>query len=172
VVPHGTGRPAGVYPANPAQPTPPGCTAPHIAVTMPLICSVMRDLCLIESCIGVGEVAVSDHRGSVPTPHDLAVLASEARVGGMLGGKAGLVHCHMGPGKALLGPLRDAIASSNGDLPITQVCSAPLVGFLLAMRCGGGMLVQCTPAGILSLRRPLHVAEHNVILGALCANEV
>lgn len=39
----------------------------------------------------------------------------------MLGGKAGLMHCHMGPGKALLGPLREAIEASCGDVPITQV---------------------------------------------------
>ena len=51
--------------------------------------SVMRDVCLIESCIGVGEVAVADHRGSQPTVQDLERLASECRVGGMLGGKAG-----------------------------------------------------------------------------------
>ena len=81
--------------------------------------SVSTELCLIDSCIGVGEVAVSDHRGSAPTPHELARLALEARVGGMLGGKAGLVHCHMGPGPGRLQPLRDALACTNGDLPIT-----------------------------------------------------
>ena len=50
---------------------------------------VSRDVCLIEPCIGVGEVAVADHRGSQPTVHDLEKLASECRVGGMLGNKAG-----------------------------------------------------------------------------------
>lgn len=86
--------------------------------------SVQRELCLIEGCIGVGELAVSDHRGSVPTPHQLAQLASEARVGGMLSGKAGLLHCHMGPGSARLAPLREALACSRGDIPITQAsCS-------------------------------------------------
>lgn len=43
---------------------------------------VVRELVLVEGCLGVGEVAVSDHRGCVPTPHQLAVVASEARVGG------------------------------------------------------------------------------------------
>ncbi len=81
--------------------------------------SVQRELCLIDSCIGVGEVAVSDHRGSAPTPHELARLGLEARVGGMLGGKAGLVHCHLGPGAGRLRPLRDALACAAGDLPIT-----------------------------------------------------
>ena len=73
------------------------------------------------ACCPPLQVAVSDHRGSVPTPHALAALASEARVGGMLGGKAGLVHCHMGPGAALLDPLWAALQTSNGDIPISQV---------------------------------------------------
>lgn len=81
--------------------------------------SVHRDLCLLESCVGVGEVAVSDHRGSAPSPQELLKLALHARVGGMLSGKAGLVHCHLGPGTAGLHPLRAALAASSGDLPIT-----------------------------------------------------
>lgn len=81
--------------------------------------SVQRELCLVASCLGVGEVAVSDHRGSAPTPADLLRLGLEARVGGMLSGKAGIVHCHMGPGAARLQPLRDALACGAGDLPVT-----------------------------------------------------
>ncbi len=80
--------------------------------------SVQHDLCLLESCVGVGEVAVSDHRGSAPSPQELLRLVLDARVGGMLAGKAGLVHCHMGPGAAGLQPLRAALAASGGDLPI------------------------------------------------------
>ena len=132
----------------------------------------------MESCIGVGEVAISDHRSSAPTPHELARLArcaavraayrnicrryldglhrlshvacgkpspicsyplytrsqrnilhvpppdqaclscSEARVGGMIGGKCGLVHVHVGTGPTRLAPLRDALAAS--DVPISQ----------------------------------------------------
>lgn len=80
--------------------------------------SVQRELCCVDSCVGVGEVAVSDHRGSAPAPLDLARLALEARAGGMLGGKPGLVHCHVGGGRARLQPLRDALAAAGGDLPI------------------------------------------------------
>ncbi|CAL8470415.1 g9957 [Coccomyxa elongata] len=80
--------------------------------------SVQRDMCFVESCVGVGEVAVSDHRSSAPTPHELARIASEARVGGMLSGKAGLVHVHMGAGPTMLQPLREALALS--DVPIAQ----------------------------------------------------
>ncbi|KAK9803274.1 hypothetical protein WJX72_005026 [[Myrmecia] bisecta] len=80
--------------------------------------SIQRELCLIESCIGVGEVAVSDHRSAVPIAHELARIASEARVGGMLSGCCGLCYCHMGDGSAGLDPLRQALAMS--ELPITQ----------------------------------------------------
>lgn len=34
--------------------------------------SVQRDVALIDTCIGVGEVAISDHRSSAPTPQELA----------------------------------------------------------------------------------------------------
>ncbi len=37
--------------------------------------TVQGDVCLIESCIGVGEVAVSDHRSSAPTAQELARIA-------------------------------------------------------------------------------------------------
>ena len=47
-----------------------------------------------------------------------ASTCSEARVGGMLGGKAGLVHVHMGTGEAQLQPLYGALEAS--DVPIAQ----------------------------------------------------
>jgi beta-aspartyl-dipeptidase (metallo-type) len=58
--------------------------------------NVGRDLALIQEVIGVGEVAIADHRSTHPTTLELIKLAKEARVGGMLGGKAGIVHFHMG----------------------------------------------------------------------------
>lgn len=73
------------------------------------------DLVLIDEIIGVGEIAVSDQRGSHPSPHELARLAGEARVGGLLGNKAGVVHCHMGSGPNGLEPLREVLA--RWDVP-------------------------------------------------------
>lgn len=46
------------------------------------------------------------------------VSCSQARVGGMLSGKCGLVYCHMGAAKEGLQPLLDAV--SHSDVPITQ----------------------------------------------------
>ncbi|MBD8525798.1 beta-aspartyl-peptidase [Pseudomarimonas arenosa] len=54
------------------------------------------DLVLIPDLIGVGEIAIADHRGSQPTVAELARIAAEARVGGMLAGKAGTVLIHLG----------------------------------------------------------------------------
>jgi beta-aspartyl-dipeptidase (metallo-type) len=57
--------------------------------------SVRRDMSLVDTTIGVGEIAIADHRGSQLTAHELARVAAEARVGGMLAGKvcAGVFLC-------------------------------------------------------------------------------
>lgn len=49
--------------------------------------SIRRDMCLVQSAIGVGELAVADHRGSQLGAAEVAKIAAEARVGGMLSGK-------------------------------------------------------------------------------------
>jgi len=64
--------------------------------------SVQDDLILIDKVLGVGEIAVSDHRSSQPTFDELARVAGDARVGGMLSGKAGVVNVHMGDGARML----------------------------------------------------------------------
>ncbi len=71
--------------------------------------SVTDDIVLIDPMIGVGEVAIADHRGSQPNSATLAQLASEARVGGMLSGKGGIVYVHVGDANDQLALLHDAI---------------------------------------------------------------
>ena len=61
--------------------------------------SVRKDIALIPPVLGVGEVALSDHRSSQPSYQQFVSLVAEARVGGLLGGKCGLVHVHMGGGE-------------------------------------------------------------------------
>mgnify|MGYP005834882827 CR=1 FL=1 len=75
--------------------------------------SIARDLVLIDEVIGAGEIALSDHRSSCPTTAELIRLAEEARVGAMLGGKAGIVNIHMGDAKNPFQPLHDAVAQSE-----------------------------------------------------------
>jgi len=74
---------------------------------------IARDIALIEEVIGVGEVAVSDHRSSVPTIQELAKLTAHARVAGMIGGKAGVVNIHMGDAHDPFRPLHEIVASSE-----------------------------------------------------------
>jgi len=80
--------------------------------------SVERDLLLVDRVIGVGEVALSDHRSSQPTLEALAALAGEARRGGLLSGKAGVVNLHLGDGPRGLEPLRRLVAET--ELPPSQ----------------------------------------------------
>ncbi|QAA30887.1 beta-aspartyl-peptidase [Clostridium manihotivorum] len=60
--------------------------------------NIKGDLMLLDKVIGVGEVAISDHRSSQPTYDQFANVVAEARVGGLLSGKAGVVNIHLGDG--------------------------------------------------------------------------
>lgn len=75
--------------------------------------SITDDLILIDKFIGVGEIAISDHRSSQPTLDEIRKVAAAARVGGMLAGKSGIVSVHMGAGERILQPLYQAIAGTE-----------------------------------------------------------
>ena len=75
--------------------------------------SVRSDIVNLEPVIGVGEVAISDHRSSQPTLNEILRLTSEAHVAGLMTGKAGIVHFHLGDGKHGLALIRDCLASSE-----------------------------------------------------------
>jgi len=79
---------------------------------------VGKDLALIDEVIGVGEIALSDHRSSCPSTGELIRIAAQARVGGMLGRKAGIVNIHMGDAKNPFAPLDEAVRRS--ELKYTQ----------------------------------------------------
>ncbi len=81
--------------------------------------SVRSDLVVIDKVVGAGEIAVSDHRSSQPTFDEVARLAAECRVGGMLGGKAGVLHFHMGDGRRGLELLFRLVRET--EIPVTQV---------------------------------------------------
>jgi beta-aspartyl-dipeptidase (metallo-type) len=74
---------------------------------------VARDIALIDEVIGVGEVAIADHRSSNPTTLDLIRLAKQARMGGMLGGKCGVVHVHLGDAERPFELIRQAVDESE-----------------------------------------------------------
>lgn len=77
--------------------------------------SIMHDLVMIEKIIGVGEVAISDQRWVDPHLDPLAHVVTEAMLGGMMSGKAGVTHFHVGPGKKRLALLHDLL--DNYDVP-------------------------------------------------------
>jgi beta-aspartyl-dipeptidase (metallo-type) len=75
--------------------------------------SVRDDIAFVDSIIGVGELAISDHRSSQPTFDEFLRVASDAYVGGLLTGKAGVLHLHLGNGPRGLGLIREALATSE-----------------------------------------------------------
>jgi beta-aspartyl-dipeptidase (metallo-type) len=75
--------------------------------------SVRLDIVLIDLVLGVGELAISDHRSSQPTLDELLRIAGDAHVGGLMSGKAGIVHLHVGDGPRGLELVRQALDRSE-----------------------------------------------------------
>lgn len=94
--------------------------------------NVRDDVILIEKIIGVGEIAISDHRSAHPSLNELGRLAMEARVGGLIGGKPGIAHFHVGPGKAGIQPLFDLL----------EVCDVPIQNLLPTHMARSTMLLD------------------------------
>jgi len=93
-------------------------TGAYQVPTPTILGDVARDVAMLEEVVGVGEVAISDHRSSVPSTGELIRLAEHARVGGMLGGKAGILLLHMGDARDPFRPIHLAVAGS--ELKYTQ----------------------------------------------------
>ena len=79
---------------------------------------IMKDIMVVDKIIGIGEVAISDHRSSQPTFDEFVRAVADARVAGMLSGKAGIINIHLGDGKRKIDMLKRAI--SETEIPITQ----------------------------------------------------
>lgn len=80
--------------------------------------SILEDMMFIGRVIGT-KMAVSDHRGSHPSPETLRWTISETRRGGILSGKGGMSVVHMGSEESGLRPLLDALDGT--DIPLSQV---------------------------------------------------
>jgi beta-aspartyl-dipeptidase (metallo-type) len=79
---------------------------------------IMKDIMVVDKIIGIGEVAVSDHRSSQPTFEEFVRAVSDARVAGMLSGKAGIINIHLGDGKRKINMIRRAL--NETEIPVTQ----------------------------------------------------
>lgn len=70
-------------------------TGSYEVPTKTLTGSIRDDIAFIPSVLGV-KIALADHRCSFPTTQELARILSDIRVAGMLSGKRGVLHIHMG----------------------------------------------------------------------------
>ena len=81
--------------------------------------SIKGDFMMVDKIIGVGEVALSDHRSSQASYQDFVNTVAQARVGGLLSGKAGIVNVHLGDGARRLEYLFKLIEET--EIPATQL---------------------------------------------------
>jgi beta-aspartyl-dipeptidase (metallo-type) len=77
--------------------------------------SVRRDLMFVQEIIAAGEIAISDRRSREPTIAELAKLVREVYVGGLLSGKCGVTHFHVGDEPTGLAPLRSLLDDYHVD---------------------------------------------------------
>lgn len=80
--------------------------------------SVAKDLAIIDEVIGVGEIALSDHRSSFPTTSQLIQLVAQCRIGAMMGAKSGIVNIHMGDAQNPFNPIYNVV--ENSEIKLTQ----------------------------------------------------
>lgn len=79
---------------------------------------LQKDIVIVDKVIGVGEIAISDHRSSQPSKDELARLCADARIGGILSGKAGITHFHVGDHADGLKPVFQLLQETS--IPISQ----------------------------------------------------
>ena len=71
--------------------------------------SVRTDMLFIDEVVGAGEIAISDERSLQTSIDELARHVLDTHIGGLLSGKAGITHFHVGPGAKRLEPLRQIL---------------------------------------------------------------
>ncbi len=69
--------------------------------------TVRNDIMFVAEVIGCGELAIADERSTEPEPRELAKVVNDAHNGGMLSGKAGVTHFHVGDAERRLQCLRE-----------------------------------------------------------------
>ena len=74
--------------------------------------SVRRDMIFIDKAIGA-KTAISDRRSSQPSRSDIEKLLAQAYTGGLVSGKRGYTHFHMGVGRRRLDMLADIIRETE-----------------------------------------------------------
>lgn len=107
------------------------------------------DLFAIPEVLGV-KIALGDHRSSWPTKEELLRLASEVRIAGMLTGKVGFVHVHLGDHPTAFDLMEACIATGipakhfrpthTGRHPevFRRACEFAKAGGIIDITTGGG----------------------------------
>ncbi|BBF23105.1 beta-aspartyl-peptidase [Sutterella megalosphaeroides] len=110
---------------------------------------VKTDLFAIPEVLGV-KIALGDHRSSWPTKEELLRLASEVRIAGMLTGKVGFVHVHLGDHPTAFDLMEACIATGipakhfrpthTGRHPevFRRACEFAKAGGIIDITTGGG----------------------------------
>ena len=110
---------------------------------------VKTDLFAIPEVLGV-KIALGDHRSSWPTTDELLRLASEVRIAGMLTGKVGFVHVHLGDRPTAFDLMEACIATGipakhfrpthTGRHPevFCRACEFAKAGGIMDITTGGG----------------------------------
>ncbi|MFL5579231.1 MAG: amidohydrolase family protein [Gemmatimonadaceae bacterium] len=71
--------------------------------------SVRQDIMFIDEVVGTGEIAISDERSLSQSVEEIATVVRDTHVGGLLTGKAGVTHFHIGEEDTRLAPLRQLV---------------------------------------------------------------
>jgi beta-aspartyl-dipeptidase (metallo-type) len=77
--------------------------------------SIREDMLFIDECVGAGEIAISDQRSLQQDTRELGRLVLDTHVGGLLSGKAGVTHFHVGETDRRLAPLRELLETFDID---------------------------------------------------------
>ena len=138
--------------------------------------SVTNDIAFIDKVLGV-KLAISDPLSSQPSVEDIYRLAALARMGGIIGNKAGVLHVHVGRGKEGLQPLLDAVEQS--DIPITQMVPTHVGSTTYVLdqakayaKAGGRVDVTATTAARLAERPPASRAVKSLLDAGASAAQI
>ena len=110
--------------------------------------SVKNDLLMVHEVLGV-KIALGDHRSSFPTTQQVLDLLTQIRVGGMIAGKIGVLHIHLGNVPGAFEMFEDIV---NRGFPISVRRTALETSMSLVKRWN---LVNAAAASI--LQRVVHV---------------
>jgi len=80
--------------------------------------TVQDDMVFIDKVIGC-KIAVSEERGSFPTANEFLKILKQVRVGGMISGKGGILHIHLGALSTGMQPVLELV--TQYEFPIQHI---------------------------------------------------